>query len=119
MHGSWIHKAEYNYCIRLITNKLTCNSFLPLFNEKSVVVGTGLLSVDNYVESLVLLDKTVDVRCECDVNHPIYSSDSGESSGVVSDRIVLNPGNAANTFDVSFIGSTDELYQITEWNAQG
>ncbi|KAK9016737.1 hypothetical protein V6N11_079231 [Hibiscus sabdariffa] len=101
MHGSWIHKAEYNYCISLIINKLTCNSFLPLFNEKSVVVGTGLLSIDNYVESLVLLDKTVDVRCESDVNHPIYSSDSGESSGVASDRkneeVLLHMHNAKMT----------------------
>ncbi|GMI79459.1 CONSTITUTIVE EXPRESSER OF PR GENES 1, CONSTITUTIVE EXPRESSER OF PR GENES 30 [Hibiscus trionum] len=47
-----------------------------------VEVGTGLLSVYNYVESLVLLDKEVDVRCESDVNHLIYSSDSDESSGV-------------------------------------
>ncbi|KAL4378174.1 hypothetical protein GQ457_02G032140 [Hibiscus cannabinus] len=47
-----------------------------------VEVGTGLLSVYNYVESLVLLDKVVDVRCESDVNHPKYSSDSDESSVV-------------------------------------
>ncbi|KAK8593893.1 hypothetical protein V6N12_045966 [Hibiscus sabdariffa] len=40
-----------------------------------------LLSIRSYVESLVLLDKAVIVHSESDVNHPIDSSDSDESSG--------------------------------------
>ncbi|KAK9016735.1 hypothetical protein V6N11_079229 [Hibiscus sabdariffa] len=63
------------------------------WKHMSAFSSRGLLSVDNYVESLVLLDKTVDVRCDSDVNQPIYSSDSGESnggeSGVASDRRVM------------------------------
>ncbi|KAK9016742.1 hypothetical protein V6N11_079236 [Hibiscus sabdariffa] len=39
---------------------------------------THLLSVRSYVESLVLLDKAVNVHNESDVNHPIDSS-GGES----------------------------------------
>ncbi|KAL4379414.1 hypothetical protein GQ457_02G031930 [Hibiscus cannabinus] len=42
---------------------------------------TDLFSVDNYVESLVLLDKALHVRRGSDVNHPIYLSDSDESNG--------------------------------------
>ncbi|KAK9007031.1 hypothetical protein V6N11_019359 [Hibiscus sabdariffa] len=41
-----------------------------------VDVGTDLLSVRSYVESLVLLDKVGNVYSESDVNHPIDSSDS-------------------------------------------
>ncbi|KAK8503643.1 hypothetical protein V6N12_024815 [Hibiscus sabdariffa] len=44
-----------------------------------------LLSVRSYVESLVLLDKAVNVHSKSDVNHPIDSSDSDESSGGESD----------------------------------
>ncbi|KAL4377499.1 hypothetical protein GQ457_02G032170 [Hibiscus cannabinus] len=40
-----------------------------------------LQSIRSYVESLVLLDKAVNVHSESDVNHPIDSSDSDESSG--------------------------------------
>ncbi|KAK9007049.1 hypothetical protein V6N11_019377 [Hibiscus sabdariffa] len=39
----------------------------------------------SYVESLVLLDKAVNVHSGSDVNHPIDSSDSDESSGGESD----------------------------------
>ncbi|KAK8549138.1 hypothetical protein V6N12_062036 [Hibiscus sabdariffa] len=39
----------------------------------------------SYVVSLVLLDKPVNVRSECDVNHPIDSTDSDEPSGGESD----------------------------------
>ncbi|XP_039040427.1 F-box protein CPR1-like [Hibiscus syriacus] len=46
-----------------------------------VKIRTGLLSVGSYVESLMLLDKAVDVRNASDVNHAIYSSGSVESSG--------------------------------------
>ncbi|KAK8593896.1 hypothetical protein V6N12_045969 [Hibiscus sabdariffa] len=65
------------------------SSFNFLLFPACSVPAIGLLSVNNYVESLVLLDKTVDVRCESDVNHPIYSSDSGESSGGESGKSSL------------------------------
>ncbi|KAK8503635.1 hypothetical protein V6N11_030738 [Hibiscus sabdariffa] len=42
-----------------------------------VEVATGKISLQgSYVESLVLLDKAVNVHSENDVNHPIYSIDS-------------------------------------------
>ncbi|GMI79453.1 hypothetical protein like AT3G23880 [Hibiscus trionum] len=39
-----------------------------------VEVGSELLNVNSYVESLVMLDKTVDIRSESAVNHPIDST---------------------------------------------
>ncbi|KAK8558902.1 hypothetical protein V6N12_042194 [Hibiscus sabdariffa] len=46
-----------------------------------IIFWTDLFSVDNYVESLVLLDKALPVRSGSDANHPIYLSDSDESNG--------------------------------------
>ncbi|KAL4377644.1 hypothetical protein GQ457_02G031820 [Hibiscus cannabinus] len=42
---------------------------------------TDLIYVDNYVESLVLLDKALHIRSGSDVNHHIYLTDSDESNG--------------------------------------
>ncbi|KAK9016775.1 hypothetical protein V6N11_079269 [Hibiscus sabdariffa] len=44
-----------------------------------------IYSVHSFVESLVLLDKVVNVHSESDVNNPIDSTDSDESSGRESD----------------------------------
>ncbi|KAK8503642.1 hypothetical protein V6N11_030730 [Hibiscus sabdariffa] len=46
-----------------------------------VKFGADLLSVHSFVESLVLLDKAVDVHSDSDVDHSMDSSDSDESSG--------------------------------------
>ncbi|MBA0654557.1 hypothetical protein Goklo_021538 [Gossypium klotzschianum] len=55
---------------------LNCQQMEP----HGVEVGAELLYVGSYVESLVLLDKAVDVRSVSDANHAIDSSDSDESS---------------------------------------
>ncbi|KAL4378952.1 hypothetical protein GQ457_02G032270 [Hibiscus cannabinus] len=54
-------------------------------NLHGIDIGADLLSVNSYLESLVLLDKAVDVRIESGVNHPIDSNDSDESSGGEND----------------------------------
>ncbi|KAK8503657.1 hypothetical protein V6N11_030719 [Hibiscus sabdariffa] len=52
-----------------------------LMEFHGVEVGSCLLSLSSYVESLVLLDKAGDVHNDSDVNHPLFSSDSDESIG--------------------------------------
>ncbi|KAE8684281.1 Detected protein of unknown function [Hibiscus syriacus] len=56
-----------------------------LIEPHGVEVGEGLLWVGSYVESLVLLDKAIDVPCVSDANHAIDSSDCDESSWGESD----------------------------------
>ncbi|KAK9016769.1 hypothetical protein V6N11_079263 [Hibiscus sabdariffa] len=50
---------------------------MELHGVEGVEVATGKISLQgSYVESLVLLDKAVNVHSENDVNHPVYSIDS-------------------------------------------